>query len=72
MKKLFIIAVTLLVFVWTMVGFTSPASAQTKQIISINPPLSSTDDPPPANAVRGGVLRMIRPTFPKNVGYPPE
>jgi peptide/nickel transport system substrate-binding protein len=31
-----------------------------------------TDAPPPANAVRGGVARWIRPTFPKNLGYPPE
>jgi ABC-type transport system substrate-binding protein len=31
-----------------------------------------TDAPPPANAVRGGIARWIRPTFPKNLGYPPE
>ena len=77
-KKLFVTALVLILCVWTLIHFASPASAQTKkeapskQIISINPPLSSTDDPPPANAVRGGILKMIRPTFPKNVGYPPE
>jgi len=77
-KKFFITALVLIVCVLTLINFTSSASAQakkeppSKQVISINPPLSSTDDPPPANAVRGGVLKMIRPTFPKNVGYPPE
>src|SRR4030042_122416 len=77
-KKIFITALVLIVCVLTLINFTSSASAQakkealSKQVISINPPLSSTDDPPPANAVSGGVLKMIRPTFPKNVGYPPE
>jgi ABC-type transport system substrate-binding protein len=72
MKKLFIAAGILSVIMWTLVGFTSPASAQTKQIIKINPPLPSTDYPPPSKAVRGGILKMIRPTFLKDVGYPPE
>jgi ABC-type transport system substrate-binding protein len=71
-KKLFVIALVLIMCVWTLINFASPASAQTKQIITINPPLPSTDYPPPSKAVRGGILKMIRPTFPKNVGYPPE
>jgi peptide/nickel transport system substrate-binding protein len=78
MKKLFITVIILLVFVWTMVDFASRSMAQTekkassKQVISIKPAPPSTDAPPPANAIRGGIMKVIRPTFPNNIGYTPE
>jgi hypothetical protein len=46
-----------------------PATAKTTVK---TPPLPSTDNPPPATAVRGGTVRMISPYFVKNLGYPPE
>jgi len=32
----------------------------------------STDVPPPKDAQKGGIMKIIRPTFPKNLGYTPE
>ena len=64
--------------VFVLFCFSSYASAEAKKKASTNSkqaatvPLGSTDDPPPANAVRGGTLKVIWPYFVKNLGYPPE
>ncbi len=47
----------------------SPAKSKEAAAVSALP---STDAPPPANAVRGGTLKVIWPYFVKNLGYPPE
>jgi ABC-type transport system substrate-binding protein len=75
MRKLSLVAVILLTCGFVLFGFTLQASAQAKQkstAIVFKYVRPSTDEPPPANAVRGGIMRMLRPTFPKNLGYPPE
>ena len=64
--------------VFVLFCFSSYASAEAKKKAPTNSkqaatvPLGSTDDPPPANAVRGGTLKVIWPYFVKNLGYPPE
>jgi peptide/nickel transport system substrate-binding protein len=81
MKKFSLNMIVMVIGIFVLFGFTSYASAQakkkatpanSKQAVSTVPPLPSTDAPPPANAVRGGTLKVIMPYFVKNLGYPPE
>ena len=56
-KKLFITALVLIVGVWILINFVSPMSEVAAA--SLQP-------------VKGGILKAIRGSFPKVLGYPPE
>jgi ABC-type transport system substrate-binding protein len=74
MRKLSFAAVIVATCVFVSFCYSSHVSAQTRKnapvVIKYVKP--STDAPPPADAVRGGIMRVLRPTFPKNLGYTPE
>jgi ABC-type transport system substrate-binding protein len=80
MRKRFSAILILTICTLVLFGVSPRASAKEKK--ATPPPkakpaaailaLPSTDAPPPANAVRGGTVRMISPYFVKNLGYPPE
>ena len=75
MKKFSFATVIVAACVFLSFGYTPPVSAQTAQknapiVVKYRQP--GTDSPPPANAVRGGIMKVLRPTFPRNLGYTPE
>ena len=75
MKKFSFAVVIVVTCVFVLSGYSSRASAQAKQKnapVVVKYARPSTDAPPPANAVRGGIMKVLRPTFPKNLGYTPE
>jgi len=82
MRKAFSALIVLVACVSVLLGLSSHASSAeatkkaslpvVKQATAALPDLPASDAPPPANAVRGGTLRMVMPYFVKNLGYPPE
>jgi len=80
MRRLSLGTTILVTCVFILFCFSSYASAEAKKKASPASskqaatvvPLGSTDAPPPANANRGGTLKVIWPYFVKNLGYSPE
>jgi peptide/nickel transport system substrate-binding protein len=81
MRRLSVAAVVAIFCASLVVCFSGPAPAQAAEAPAKSKAVSKTDPAssarsnlktPPANAVKGGVLKCIRAQFPKNMSFTPE
>jgi len=76
-KKFFITALVLIICMWALSNFASPASAQPKKEAPSKQETSPKAEKVAVSSVglqpvKGGILKAIRGNFPKTLGYPPE